>query len=206
MTYNERKQRLNELWYSLSQSGKVANKKELAERIGVSYSSLTNAFGTHVPSLTNSLLRKVEDYTKELLGDDSIVMVPANQVPLLPIEARGGSLSGFSEAVMPYHCEMIQSPVKDADYAIQVTGDSMAPDYPSGSHVFIKKVNEAIFIEWGRVYVLDTANGIIIKEVQPTPDEEVVKCISINPKYPAFTIRKEHIYGWYAVLLSMSLK
>lgn len=63
MTYNERKQRLNELWYSLSQSGKVANKKELAERIGVSYSSLTNAFGTHEPSLTNSLLRKVEDYT-----------------------------------------------------------------------------------------------------------------------------------------------
>ena len=74
MDYNERKQRLNELWYSLLQSGKVTSKKELAERMGISYSTICNAFGTHEPSLTPSLLKRVEVFTQELLGDDSIII------------------------------------------------------------------------------------------------------------------------------------
>ena len=65
---------------------------------------------------------------------------------------------------------------------------------------------ECIFIEWGKVYVLDTPNGIVIKEVHPTNDDEVIQCVSINPKYSPYYIRKEHIYGWYAVLMSMALK
>lgn len=34
----------------------------------------------------------------------------------------------------------------------------MAPEYPSGSRILIKRIDEKAFIEWGRVYVLDTMN------------------------------------------------
>ena len=76
-------------------------------------------------------------------------------VRLLPLFAHGGSLSDFTVSVKDSDCEKVVSPVKGADFAIQVTGDSMAPEYPSGSVILIKKINESAFIEWGKAYVLD---------------------------------------------------
>lgn len=187
-------------------SNSITTKRELAERIGVSYSAITNAFGNDQRALTPSLMKKIEDLVKDLSADKDGVVTKVHQVPLLPIEARGGSLCEYSEGVMPYQCELIQSPIKGADFAIQVAGDSMSPDYPSGCHVFIKKIDESIFIEWGKTYVLDTANGIVIKQVHPTPDDNVIECVSLNPKYAPFNVRKEHIYGWYIVLMTMAIK
>lgn len=206
MTYEDRKKRLNELWITLLASNTITTKRELAERIGVSYSAVTNAFGNDEKSLTPSLMKKIEDLVKELSADKDGVVTKVHQIPLLPIEARGGSLGEYSEGVLPYQCELIQSPIKGAQFAIQVAGDSMSPDYPSGCHVFIKKIDESIFIEWGKVFVLDTANGIVIKQVHPTPDENVIECVSLNPKYAPFYVKKEHIYGWYVVLMTMAIK
>ena len=206
MNYEEKKKRLNELWITLLASNSITTKRELAERIGVSYSAITNAFGNDQRALTPSLMKKIEDLVKDLSADKDGVVTKVHQVPLLPIEARGGSLCEYSEGVMPYQCELIQSPIKGADFAIQVAGDSMSPDYPSGCHVFIKKIDESIFIEWGKTYVLDTAKGIVIKQVHPTPDDNVIECVSLNPKYAPFNVRKEHIYGWYIVLMTMAIK
>ena len=206
MSYEERKKRLNELWITLLASNTITTKRELAEKLGVSYSAITNAFGNDEKSLTPSLIKKIEDLVNQTNSGKEGVIAKVHQVPLLPIEARGGSLNDYSEGVMPYQCEMIQSPIKGAQFAIQVAGDSMSPDYPSGCHVFIKKVDESIFIEWGKTYVLDTANGIVIKQVHPTPDENVIECVSLNPKYAPFHVRKEHIYGWYIVLMTMAIK
>ena len=197
------KGRLNELYYSLLSSGKVTNKKDLAKKLGVSYPYICNCFGSDSRFPTLSMLSKMEHLVNE---EDTPVFSSVYQVPLLPIEARGGTLNDYSEGVMSYQCEKITSPIKGADFCIQVTGDSMSPDYPSGCHVFIKKVDESIFIEWGKVYVLDTANGIVIKQIQPTDDDEVIQCVSLNPKYAPYKIRKEYIYGWYSILLVMALK
>ena len=80
-------------------------------------------------------------------------------IPLLPVSAQGGRLNDFVVSVRESDCEKVVSPIKDADFAIPVSGDSMAPEYPNGSQVHVKKINENAFIEWGRVYVLDTCNG-----------------------------------------------
>ena len=205
METEERKKRLNELYYTLLTSGKVTNKKDLAQKLGVSYAYICNSFGVDKRFPTPKMLRMVEELAEGKEKNTS-VFTTVQQIPLLPIEARGGTLNEYSEGVMSYQCEKITTPIKGADFCIQVTGDSMAPDYPSGCHVFIKKVDSSIFIEWGKVYVLDTANGIVIKEVHPTNDDEVIQCVSINPKYSPYHIRKEYIYGWYSVLMTMALK
>ena len=205
MNYEEKKKRLNELWITLLANGTVSNKKELSEKLGIAYSTITNAFSNDEKSLSLNMLRKMEQLLQESDPHREVIS-KVTQVPLLPIEARGGSLGEYSEGVLPYQCELIQSPIKGAQFAIQVAGDSMSPDYPSGCHVFIKKVDESIFIEWGKTYVLDTANGIVIKQVHPTPDENVIECVSLNPKYAPFHVRKEHIYGWYIVLMTMAIK
>ena len=94
------------------------------------------------------------------------------------------------------------SPVSDADFAIEVAGESMAPEYPAGARVLIKRINESVFIEWGKEYVIDTENGVVLKRVVPADDENYIRCVSINPApdYAPFNIPKSSIFGIYIVL------
>lgn len=130
----------------------------------------------------------------------------AYKVPLVPISALGGSLNDFNTTVCRDDCETVISPIKDIDMAIKISGDSMEPEYPSGSTVLIKKINEHAFLEWGKVYVLSTCNGTVIKRLMPTDDPNKVLCESINPKYPPFEVSLEHVYGVYIVMMCMSFK
>lgn len=119
----------------------------------------------------------------------------------LPISALAGSLANFAHSVYKNQLEKIISPIKDVDYSMPVYGDSMQPDYPNGCEIFIKKVNENSFIRWGETYVLDTDNGVVIKNVFEGEDKNYVRCVSINEKYPEFQITKTDIHGWYKVLI-----
>lgn len=132
----------------------------------------------------------------------------AKLVLLLPVSAQGGSLNDFVVSVKENDCEKVVSPIRGVDFAMTVSGDSMSPEYPNGSRIFIKKINERAFIEWGKVYVLDTCNGTVIKILVPSDKEGYVKCVSINtdPIFAPFEVALEDIYGVYKVLLCMSVK
>lgn len=128
---------------------------------------------------------------------------------LLPMSAMGGSLSGFAEpGVYLQNCEAIVSPIENVDFAITVYGESMSPEYPSGSRILIKKINPDIFIDWGKVYVLDTPNGVVVKEVHEAKIEGYISCHSINtdPKFKPFDIPMNEIFGMYRVLMCLSAK
>jgi phage repressor protein C with HTH and peptisase S24 domain len=93
--------------------------------------------------------------------------------------------------------------------SIIVSGNSMAPEYPSGSQAFIKKIDGNIFIEWGRDYVLDTSNGIVLKRIVAPEKEGYLRCLSINPDqktYAPFDISMSEVYGIYRIVFCMSLK
>lgn len=128
---------------------------------------------------------------------------------LLPMSAMGGSLTGFAEpGVLLQNCEAVVSPIENVDFAITVYGDSMAPEYPSGSRILIKKINPDLFIEWGKVYVLDTPNGVIVKEVHESNKEGYVSCYSLNPnpKFKPFDVLMNEVFGMYRVLMCLSAK
>lgn len=129
-------------------------------------------------------------------------------VPLLPVSAQGGSLKDFFISVKLTDCEQIVSPVKGTEFAISVAGDSMYPEFPNGSLVYIKKINEKAFIEWGKVYVLDTCNGTVIKKIVPSETEGTLRCISINPdpNFVPFDIHMDDIFGIYLVVVCMTFK
>ena len=129
-------------------------------------------------------------------------------VPLLPVYAYGGSLNDFATSVNEYDCEKVISPIVGVDFSIQVSGDSMAPEYPNGSRIFIKKINERAFIEWGKTYVLDTCNGTVVKRIIPSEREGYIRCVSINPDpvYAPFEVALADVFGMYKVMLCMSIK
>ncbi|MBS1353358.1 MAG: S24 family peptidase [Coprobacter sp.] len=128
---------------------------------------------------------------------------------LLPMRAMGGSLTGIAQdGVSLQNCEQVISPIKGIDFAITVYGESMAPEYPSGSRILIKQINPNLFIDWGKVYVLDTPNGIVVKEIRQSEREGYISCYSINPdpKFKPFDIPMCEIFGIYRVLMCLSAK
>lgn len=215
----DRLETLNASYEALMSKGVVRSKRDFANLLGVNESSLCQAFKGNPRYLTQSLVSKVVDYTQQrssaAIPEEWVREFPAldpvgtetpastDQITILPIEAMAGTLGEFVDSVQPSDCERMISPIKGAEFAIKVSGDSMSPVYPSGSLVLIKKVNENAFIEWGKVYVLDTANGPVIKKVMNTAEKNVVECISLNSDYPPFTIDTSYIFGWYRVLMVM---
>lgn len=146
---------------------------------------------------------KVEEVTG---GEPSADDEGGYMVPLLPTVAYGGELSGWGDdGIMPYDCERIASPIRGVDFGIRITGKSMEPIYPEGCMVFVKRVNEKAFIEWGKTFLLDTVNGSVVKRLKPSQDPTVVRCESYNPDYPPFEVSYEDIRGVYIVLAQFNL-
>lgn len=126
--------------------------------------------------------------------------------PQLPVSAMAGTLTGFTDSIREWDLENVVVPIKGVDLVIPLSGDSMKPDYPEGCLLLTKKINEKAFIEWGKVFVLDTCNGVVIKQIYPSEEGNKVKCVSINSVYPPFEVNKEDILGWYIVLMIMARK
>ena len=186
--------------------GLCRSMSDFANLLDVKPSTLSGGLGTRPENLSNKLIGRVVMFSA---ANNLEADAPQEDVPtvlVIPYGARGGTIGDFLDGVHEYDCERITSPIKGADYAMEVTGDSMSPEYPSGSRVLIKKIDETQFIAWNETYVLDTPNGAVIKKVRKAEDPSLVECVSVNPAYQPYTVRRDFIRGWYRVLMVMSLK
>jgi len=185
--------------------GTVKSKAEFADFVGVNRSTMSSAFGGNEQYLTDKLVAKVIGAVRvgEAVG---VTQIEPETLPILPIGARAGTIQDWADAIHEYDCERIVSPIRGASLAAQVTGDSMSPEYPSGSQIIVKKVDPSAFVQWGEVYLLDTDNGPILKQVRQTDRADVVECVSLNPAYQPFRVACEYIRGWYRVLMCLALK
>lgn len=189
------------------------NQANFGKKLGVSYQTVSNWENGQVkiPSTKILAIEKLQadnereggEYPQQANSKD------VTMVRLFPAAAMGGSFNDFVVSLKETdECEMIVSPVRNVDGALTVLGESMAPEYPNGSRIFVKRINEQAFIEWGKVYVLDTCNGAVIKQVVQSDREGYVRCVSLNPDpiYQPFDVRWEDIYHWFKVVCCLSLK
>lgn len=130
-----------------------------------------------------------------------------NIVPLVrDVRAAGGNLiEALSSAEAT---DLIISPYKEATACIQVSGNSMAPDYPAGCYVFIQRIDMESYIAWGEVYVVDAVNGIVIKKVLRNDDPTKITCASLNPseEYAPFDIPLQGIRSMWRVIGVLTTK
>jgi phage repressor protein C with HTH and peptisase S24 domain len=197
---------IREVFEHLRFKGVVKSQKEFAKLIGTSENSISRALKGDEAYLTDSLLSKVDAVQKFYDDKPTNEEIDQEMVLVIPTGARAGTLADFATSISAYDCERMVTPIKGADYAIQVTGDSMSPEYPSGSMILIKRINEKAFVEWGKTYVLDTENGAVIKTIRRTDNPDVIECVSLNPAYQPFTMETRYINGWYRVLMVLALK
>lgn len=117
-------------------------------------------------------------------------------IPLIPIEAMAGVLSGNSTQVMERECEHYNIPMfKGAEFLIRISGDSMQPKYYSGDIVACKRLPLDTFFQWNRVYVADSEQGVIIKRVRRGSDDRHIVFVSDNTAYEPFELPLEKIYS-----------
>lgn len=182
---------------------------DAAARLGVSQQAVSNQlsgrkFGANVARNWASSFGFNMGFL--MTGEGSLeceeVPDPENTVPLFPFSVRAGaSLNDISEGMTDAQCERITSPVRGAELATEVVGDSMAPAFPAGARVLLARVRDTI--AWGEVYVLDTTDGQMLKRIMPTDSEDVWELRSDNPAYPPFRIRTRCVRGVWRVLLRM---
>ncbi len=197
-------------------------KSEMANYLGYKspyFSGLTTGKEKISPSFLHTLATKLNINSEWIMtGKGSMLLNDTVQsrnvvpdkfmVPLVPVYAYGGTLSSFADSTKKSDCERVISPIEGIDMAITVAGDSMSPEYPNGSIILIKRIDTDAFIEWGKAYVLDTRNGLVLKLLAPTGADRVVKCISTNNTelYAPFEVDLNDVYGVYAVKFCMARK
>ena len=139
--------------------------------------------------------------SKQAANDPKKEIIPSHTpqegIPLIPIEAWAGALSGEDYSIMESDCERYIVPsIKDADFLITVRGDSMTPRYYSGDIVACRKVFLSdLWFQWGKVYIIDTSQGSLLKKVRRGSSDETITLVSENLEYEPFELRKDQIYN-----------
>lgn len=125
-------------------------------------------------------------------------------IPLIPLSAMAGALSGTDTQIMPYDCESYNIPAfKGADFLIHVKGDSMEPTFRSGDIVACRRVALSnIFFQWNKVYVLDTDQGPLIKRIRRAADNDHILIVSDNQDYEPFEL---HLSQLHAICLVVGM-
>ena len=201
-------QRLKKVVKWLIFSGFGENEKELAELLGYTKSSFSQILNGKVP-LSDKFLDKIcsldnninkvwilENKGEMLKSSNNTPAVAEPQlpsgVPMLPFDAFAGIGTDAEGVNLDTIEERYVVPLFDGmkmDFMISVRGSSMYPKYNSGDVVACRMVQELLFVQWNKVYVLDTiSQGVIIKRLKKSDKEGFVICKSDNEQYEPFEI------------------
>lgn len=211
---NDISARFIEAYEALLIKGKVSDKRDFASKLGISASMVTEISKGRSSVGTGAIQNIVSQFAINadwlLTGrgamfayqnaDGLPVATPATKpgegIPLIPIDAMAGMLSG-EQTVLEYECERYVVPMfKGADFLIPVKGSSMYPKYSSGDIVACQRVPMTdLFFQWNKVYVIDTTQGALIKRIKPGSDKDHVLIVSDNEKYDPFELPYSAIHA-----------
>lgn len=121
-----------------------------------------------------------------------------NSIPLIPVDAIAGFVKSDCSVMDTDIVERYVIPEfkeKNADYLIRVSGSSMYPKYSNGDILACRSIADISFFQWGKVYVLDSDQGPLVKRIFPCHNDELfLECRSDNSEnYPPFNILKSSI-------------
>lgn len=115
------------------------------------------------------------------------------EVPIVPIKARAGYISGFQDNTFIDSLKTLKIPYKPYGIAraFQIEGDSMEPEVSNEAYVVGVKIDRNE-LQSGKNYIVVTDDGDIVYKMV-VENQKSLTLISRNPKYPAKEIDKEKI-------------
>lgn len=196
----EKKDKALRIKIMLQQKG--ITQRALAKKLGMSPQSLSNRLNGDTPLDANLIVS-----LRPILGEEVMELVdapgssppPEGTRPHVDLYAAGGG-NEVLDGVTLSQCEQV--PVVPMlpryDFTMRVTGESMQPQIRPGDVVACMRIDEPTFLQWGRIHVLSTSQGIVIKKIFDAGDG--IRCVSFNKDYPDFVIPKQEIYSFNLVV------
>ena len=179
--------------------------RALAQKIGEHPQSISNRLNGDRPISAEFIMK-----LRPVLGDDVLdlldgsppgvsVLESTETRPRLPLNVTAGRNEIMDGALLS-QCEQVPVVPMFPQYhfTMRVTGESMVPQINPGDEVACLKIEEPTFLQWGRVHVLFTSQGVIVKKIFDAGDG--IRCVSINQDYPEFVIPKNEIYSYNLVV------
>lgn len=174
-----------------------------------SYDLLIKILNVYTNINTEWLLKGVGTMTKGKIGENKHFELSNEKlqfsVPLIPFEAIAGFTNHDNEGIGIEKCERYFVPEfneKGVEFLVRVSGSSMYPKYSNGDMLACRKIAELLFFQWGKVYVIDSSQGVMIKRIYEDKDDiQNISCVSDNKDhYPPFSIPKSDIRSLSMVL------
>lgn len=109
------------------------------------------------------------------------------------------AMAGYNEdnwTSLITQCPLYSIPDIDhsAEFLIPVAGDSMSPKYEAGDLLACKMIHEVLFFQWGKTYVIDSSQGVMVKRVyEDVNNSENILLVSENSNYPPFAIPRSDV-------------
>lgn len=127
-------------------------------------------------------------------------------IPLIPNDAFAG-YGNYQYSDLPIEEFYQIREFQNASFLLRVSGDSMAPKYNGGSLIACQKIESVSFWQWHRIYAICTKNqGILIKRVEESENDDEIICMSENPSYRPFKLGKEEIVSVALVMGAIVLE
>ena len=169
-------------------NGRAPMNAQFAERIRTTFGDLSGQEDEHNSNIS------IREH--KMFGSNNESKVKT--IPLIPIDAVAGYPGPDVDSVYLSQCQQYAVPEfidKGANFLIRVSGTSMMPTYCNGDILACRKIEKLTFFQWGTVYVMDTAQGSLVKRVYEDKDDaEQIICKSDNfETYPEFKISKHEI-------------
>jgi transcriptional regulator with XRE-family HTH domain len=189
-------------------SAKNISMAEFGRRIGVSGAYVTSMRKSIQPEKIERIRAEFPDLDidwlltgkeKEVKQHFNTALHNAGTRPRVDQYAAGGGNEAL-DGVTLAQCEQVPvvSMFPNYTFTMKVTGESMLPYINPGDEVACLKIEESSFLQWGRIYVLFTSQGVIVKKIFDSGDG--IRCVSFNESFPDFIVPKSEIYSFNLVI------
>ena len=220
MANNERLKKV--IFWMISQNI-IESQEDLAEKLGYNASSVSQIV-TGLKPLSEKFAKKICSLAEGkinlnylITGNGQMLIEREKQfrgakkdvLPLIPYPAIGGYTEDNWTALLNdcplYAIPDIKTP---ADFLIKVGGDSMNPKYQEGDLLACKMIQELLFFQWGKTYVLDTSQGVMVKNIyEDKENKDNILLVSENKdKYPPFSVPRSDIRKIALVVGSLRIR
>lgn len=132
------------------------------------------------------------NYNYKIINGTNINL-STHTLPLIPPEAMVEYDTEKKETIMHNAIQFLIPTFTRADYLIAVIGDSMYPNYNHGDIVACKHLNLDTFFQWNKVYVINTEQGILIKRILKSYNDDFITIVSDNKECASFELPKSKI-------------
>lgn len=176
------------------------NQSQLADKLGIAQTYVAK-MENGVKPISNKVINKINQIYKVDLEDTKYsTSKKSSNIPFYDLGVSAGDIAMFDDMAEEEPSFYLASPdYKDCNMGLRVYGSSMEPFVSGGDYVIVKEIKDLDLIQLGETYIVFSEEQRMLKMLKKAEKETDLLCVSINPHYEPFPIKKTKIKKLFIV-------